>query len=336
MTTMRDRTRPEPPAPRRRWQPRFVAAGVLTVLALLATLPDRLGGLDRFTPFAQVVAFRPLVVAAVGLLGLVALVITAMRRRWWPFAAGLLAVAITGAALLVPRLVAAPPPTGGQPLTVLTFNVYQGRADPAAVTALIAAERPDLVSLPEAGVRYRDRIAPLVAPLGYRAQASSQPGEQDKWGVTLLVSDRLGAVDVTVGTSTDIPYLQATGGGLGALRFVAMHTRSPVPERIDRWRADLAQLPHWCAGQTPAVVAGDLNATFDHSLLRTGAVGCVDAADQRGAGLTPTWGPWRKASVGPQIDHVLATTGIAAESVQIRDLPTSDHRAVLARLRVPA
>ncbi|ODU03603.1 MAG: hypothetical protein ABS81_13655 [Pseudonocardia sp. SCN 72-86] len=330
MTGSPTRTRP----PRRRW-PRLVAAGVLTAVAVLTVLPDRLGGLDRWTPFAQIVAFRPYVVVVVGLLGLVALVATVFRRRFWPFAAGLLAVAVVGASLVVPRLVADPPPPAAAPtLTVLSFNVYEGRADPAALAAVIRAEQPDLVSLPEAGVRFRDRIAALVGP-DYRAESSTRPGVADVYGVTVLVSDRLGAVRTTVDTSMTIPALVVTGGTLGDLRFVAVHSRAPTPSRIAMWRTDLATLPTWCGATQPTIVAGDLNATYDHSVLRDATRGCGDAATQRGEGLTPTWGP-RGGSVGPQIDHVLTTSGIEAASVRFLTLPGSDHRAVLARLALPS
>ena len=268
MTTTPSRLRPGPTTPRRSRRPRarFVAAALLTVTALLVTLPDRLGGLDCVTPFTQIVAFRPYVTVAVGLAALVALVATVFRRRWWPFAAGLLAIAVAGAAVVVPRLVADPAPTGGRPLSVLVANVYQGRADPRGVADLVAADRPDLVSLPEAGARFRDHIAPLVAPLGYQARSSTPPGVPDVMGTTVLVADRLGAVDITVGTTIEVPYLQVTGGELGELRFVAIHPRSPLPDRVGQWRDELRQLAQWCAGPTPAVVAGDLNATLDHSV----------------------------------------------------------------------
>lgn len=318
----------------RRW-PRVAAAGVVTALAVLTTVPDRLGGLDRWTPFAQIVAFRPYVVVVVGLLGPVALVATVFRRRFWPFAAGLLVVAVAGAALVVPRLVPDPPPPAGAPtLTVLAFNVYEGRADPAAVAAAIRAERPDLVALPEAGARYAGRIEALVGPLGYRAQASTSPRVRDVDGVTVLVAPRLGAVDITIGDDMTVPDLQVSGGALGAVRFVAVHPRSPRLSRADEWRDDVARLATWCAGPAPTVVAGDLNATLDHSVLREATRGCGDAAVRRGQGLTPTWGPWGR-TLGPQIDHVLATAGIEAESVRFLTLPGSDHRAVLARLALP-
>ncbi|WP_141566474.1 endonuclease/exonuclease/phosphatase family protein [Pseudonocardia sp. N23] len=110
--------------------------------------------------------------------------------------------------------------------------------------------------------------------------------------------------------------------------------RSPRPRQADEWRTDVGTISTWCSANTPTVVAGDLNSTFDQSVLRDAARGCDDAATQRGQGLTPTWGPGGR-TVGPQIDHVLATSGIEAESVRFLDLPGSDHRAVLVRLVLP-
>jgi endonuclease/exonuclease/phosphatase (EEP) superfamily protein YafD len=84
------------------------------------------------------------------------------------------------------------------------------------------------------------------------------------------------------------------------------------------------------------VVAGDFNATLDHSALRAGTAGCGDAAAQRGAGLVPTWGPTPGLrSIGPQIDHVFATDGITAETFDVRDIEGSDHRAIMTTLRIP-
>ena len=85
------------------------------------------------------------------------------------------------------------------------------------------------------------------------------------------------------------------------------------------------------------MVAGDFNATLDHSALRAGTAGCVDAAEQRGAGLIPTWGPSPTTRrFGPQIDHVFATEGITAETFEVHDVAGSDHRAVLTTLRLPS
>lgn len=327
-----------PPRPRRRPVLRYLAAAVFTLLVALTVFPDHLFGLDQRSPWAQLGAFRwQLLVALLAL----CLLLAVMTIRWhavWPFTAGGVAILLLGAALVAPRLVAGPDPSGGTPLTVLAFNVNEGRADVAAIAAEIREQQPDLVSLEEAGDRYREKITPLVEPLGYRVTTTTGRGHPDVGGVTLLVAARLGAVTHRIGSETSaFPYLEATGGALGTLRFVAFHSLAPMPGDVPRWRADVARVATWCAGPTPAIVAGDFNATLDSSVLRTAMAGCGDAAQQRGAALIPTWGPTDLLrSVGPQIDHILATTGITAARFAVLPLPGSDHRALLATLQVPA
>jgi endonuclease/exonuclease/phosphatase (EEP) superfamily protein YafD len=237
--------------------------------------------------------------------------------------------------MVLPRAVADPLPTSGRPVTVLTFNTFEGEGDVRAVAELIRSERPDLVSLPEAGHSYRSRLAPLVEPMGYRLETSIKPGRADVAGVTAVVADSMGDVDIRIGYETPFPYVEVTGGGLGTLHFVAFHSVAPTAGAVPQWREDLGLLARWCGGSAPAVVAGDLNATLDHSALRVAISGCGDAAAQRGAGLSATWPTWAPSWLGPQIDHVLGTEGITAETFSVRDIPGSDHRAVLTRLRLP-
>jgi endonuclease/exonuclease/phosphatase (EEP) superfamily protein YafD len=315
---------------------RVLAAVVVALAAAVPVLPDLLG-LDTRSPFAQLAAFRPWAVTGVAALGLVVELASIRWRSLRPAAAGLLAVALVGAVLVLPRLVPDPVPAGGRPLTVLAFNTWEGGADPEGLAELIAVERPDLVAVVEAGPRFGARLAPLVQALGYRVHATQDTrGEVEN--VTALVTEGLGDVDVTIGGSTSrFPTVEVTGGGLGDVRFVAYHSVAPVPGTVPQWRSDLAVLQQWCGTGGPVVVAGDMNATLDHSALRAGMAGCVDAAEQRGAGLVPTWGPTdRSRRFGPQIDHVLLGGGIGAETFSVHDVAGSDHRAVVTRLRVPS
>jgi endonuclease/exonuclease/phosphatase family metal-dependent hydrolase len=82
-------------------------------------------------------------------------------------------------------------------------------------------------------------------------------------------------------------------------------------------------------------MAGDFNATLDMALFRSVlGKGYVDAADQKGEGLVPTWGV---TMYGPPLsfDHVLADRRCAVLAYSVHDLPGSDHRAVLADLELP-
>ena len=320
---------------------RYLAAVVFTLLVAVAAVPDLLFGLDRRSPFAQLVSFRPWVLVGVVVLLAVLLVILRHDRRARPFVIGTLVVLLVGAGVTLPRAFAGTAPAGGTPLRVLALNAYEGRADVDAVAALVRTEQPDIISFEEAGSRFATRIAPLLEPLGYRLHPSTGAGRADVQNVTAVVSDRLGNVTVRVGHDpSSFPFVEVTGGGLGALRFVAYHSVAPTPGSVPDWVSDLQLLQQWCHGSTPAVIAGDFNATMDHSALRAGTAGCGDAATQRGAGLVPTWGPYSagagvRAVIGPQIDHVFGTPGIQAESFAAHDVPGTDHRAITTTLRLP-
>lgn len=329
---------PRAGTPRRRLPvARLIAALVVTLAMALALLPDLVLGLDTHSPFAQLQAFRQWTLLGAGGLVLLLVLITLRWRWWWPFTAGALAVTLVAAALVLPRAIPDPAPAAGTPLTVLSFNTFEGEADIDALAAVIRDRRPDLVSLPESGDDFRDRLAERIEPLGYQVRSSIGSRVSDVNGVTAAAAPGLGSVSFEVRDDTvSFPYLVVSGGTLGQLRFVAFHSVAPTLRSTPFWRHDLGLLPQYCAGPTPVIVAGDFNATLDHSLLRTNMAGCGDAAAQRGGGLIPTWGPTAtlRRTVGPQIDHVLASDGIAASAFEVIDIPGSDHRAILATLQV--
>ncbi len=316
-------------------RPRRTARAALTTAALAtaALRPDLLR-LDARFPAVTVAAFRPhLTVAAAALAALLA-----GPRRTRPWAAGLAGAALAAAPTWVGRALVRPPvPAGGDvELTVLAANVLVGRADTAALATLLERERPDLVALPEAGPDYRDKLEPLVSGLGYRAWASTVRGTSDGEGVVLLAAARVGDVTVTSGPQLRHRYLRATGGLLGERCFFAVHPEAPMGrERTAFWRADLAQIGRWCREEPAPVVAGDLNATLDHSALRAALGGCRSAVDGLGHGLTGTFPSTAPAALGLQIDHVLVPAAARVRALRILEIPGSDHRAVLAALALP-
>jgi endonuclease/exonuclease/phosphatase (EEP) superfamily protein YafD len=327
------------PRPRRRGLGgRIVGALAFGVLWSVFLLPDLWFGLDRWSPFTQLVAFRPLLVAGTAVVAVVLALVTIGMRRAWPFPVALLVVLGLGVSMLAPRLMADPVPTGGEPLKVLSFNIYTGNADVDALADTIRRERPDVVSLPEGGQRYLDRLTPKIADLGYTSKASVGTHSQDVNGVIALAAPRLGDVTFRTGRIAEdspFPYVEVSGGDMGDLTFVAFHSMAPTAGEVPQWRTDIAGAGDWCRTGKPTVVAGDFNATLDHSVLREAMADCGDAASQRGAALRPTWPTWMPSWVGTEIDHVFSSTG-TAESYAVLDLPGSDHRAVLTTLRIPA
>ena len=66
--------------------------------------------------------------------------------------------------------------------------------------------------------------------------------------------------------------------------------------------------------------------------------GYVDAADAAGAGLKPTWPapPKQRRALPLTIDHILVDRRARVERVTVVEIPRTDHRAVIAVLRLPS
>ena len=83
-------------------------------------------------------------------------------------------------------------------------------------------------------------------------------------------------------------------------------------------------------------MAGDFNATLDHPELRDLLDrGYTDAADAVGKGLVWTWPALKLRAPPLTIDHVLVDRRVRVERVTVVRIPKSDHRAVIAVLRLP-
>ncbi|GAA5115862.1 endonuclease/exonuclease/phosphatase family protein [Pseudonocardia adelaidensis] len=302
-----------------------VAEKVYTAHALVR------GGPATFAAVVQ--AWRPHAVAS----ALAGAALLATRRRTRPLAAGLAAAGLAAGAPVVRRAArratAAPGPGD---VTVLTANVWHGHADTGALAALVADERPHFVVLPEAGADFRDKLMPLLAGLGYGAWVASGGGNRDGHDVLLLVGEHAGDVRVRADHRMRLPHLEATGGVLGARTLYAVHPTAPMSRRSTAWWHDeLALVRSWCAGPVAPLVAGDFNATFDHPALRAALGGCRSAADGTGRGVVGTFPAGLPRWLGIQIDHVLVPADAVTTRFEVLDLAGADHRAVLARVRLP-
>lgn len=310
---------------------RSLLATVFGAGAAAVVLPDRLR-LDRRHPFTALGALRPPTTAAAA----VAAGVLALARPTRPAALAVGAVAAAGAAGLVGRVVPRRRPGGTANVTVLAANVWDGKADAGALAALIARERPDLVSLPESGLEYRDKLMPLLDGLDYRSWVSTEPGKPDGWSVTLLVADRMGDVEVGSGPELRRQHLWARGGLLGNRHFHAVHPQAPLARWQARvWSRDMDSIARWCAALPAPIVAGDLNATLDHGPLRRALTGVRDAAEGTGRGLTGTYHAALPRWAGIRIDHVLVPREATTTRYEIVDLLGTDHRAVLVGMEVP-
>jgi endonuclease/exonuclease/phosphatase (EEP) superfamily protein YafD len=122
--------------------------------------------------------------------------------------------------------------------------------------------------------------------------------------------------------------------------ILVAHVAGPWPQPIADWKRDMSLMPSAldaasaASGTGCAFAAGDFNATYDmrtfRDLLRGGY---RDAAEEAGAGITATYpaNGWVPPLLA--IDHVL-TQRCPATSVEVVDVPGSDHRGLLATLAV--
>lgn len=286
------------------------------------------------TPLVQLVAFRP----QLGALLLAVAVCAGPWRGRSRVAAGASVVGAAAVLRLRGRVRRGRPEelSTAPRVRVLAFNARRGRADVAALAAVIESARPDVVCLSEAGPDYVTRLLGPPGSTPVFRTCTSSAGRSPAGSLSMLVADRLGEVTMRAGTSRmpSVELRESAIGSLriGSLRIVAAHPTAPRPGLVGDWRLDLAELGRLCSGPEPAVVAGDLNATLGRRALRRAVPGWSDAAAWCGhatTGMLPAILPRR---LGTRIDHVLVPPGVGVGSFEVIDVPGSDHRAVLADL----
>ncbi len=300
----------------------------IAVVALGGFTLCRLVGFDRFTPLAQLISFTEYLVPVTVLVT----VLAAVRRQWRTTLVGCGIVAAL-VAVLVPRAVGGEAPADGVPLRLMTLNLRYGAATDGAVS-LVRQLRPDVLSLQEVTPEALDQLeaAGIDKWLPYHA-VRPRPGVA---GTALYGTEPFRhARTVDSRTRFDMARAETSHKGL-KLDLVAAHPSPPVPgPPTEDWRLDTDRLPRPTSGDgTATILAGDFNATLDHSPLRhLIARGYVDAADAVGKGLTPTW---QEGWVLPvTIDHVLVESGVGVRAVRVYDAAGTDHRAVVADLTLP-
>ncbi|WP_432483349.1 endonuclease/exonuclease/phosphatase family protein [Kineococcus esterisolvens] len=314
-----------------------LATAALGAAAVVVAAPGWFG-LAGQPPFVWAVPFRvPLglglatVAGAAGLVGL-------RRRGALPAAAAVAAVAVASLTATAHRGLSAGelPPARDGDLTVVASNVLHARADRGAVASLVADTGAQVVSLPEATRAYAEDVAARVeAASGRRLQVFfAADGGEGREGTALLVAAELGEyrqTDDFASSPTAVTTAVPVDGDGPPL--AAVHTSAPVPELLGEWSREVPAVAQWCAGHPGALVAGDFNATLDHPGLGLPG-GCVDAGASTGTGARGTWPVDVPALLGATIDHALADgSAWSAVGTVVREVPGTDHRALVARWR---
>ena len=288
----------------------------------------RLAGAEGGWPGVALISLTPYA----GVLALAAALLALLLGRKLAALVGLAAAALL-AGLIAPRATGEPGRAGGPELRVLSANVHHGDVPPEALVALARRTRADVLSVQELTPAHADglRRARLAGLLPYRVEAPRAGAA----GTGLYARQPL----------TPLPALERTSFAMVAaaldppdappVRLMTVHARAPLARgSTARWRDELRRLPGAPPRGPVQLLAGDFNATLDHAELRDLlGRGYRDAADAVGAGLQPTWRG--RLALPLTVDHVLVPERVAVRAVDVIRLPSSDHRAVLAVLRLP-
>lgn len=267
------------------------------------------------------------------------LLLAALSRRWRVAAAALM-LTVVQCMTLVPwwvagdRVVAAT----GDDLVVMAANLQYGRGDPDAVVSHVRGLDVDVLALSEVTPDARDALvaAGLTRDLPHVVDEARVGA-----GGGMILSRHPLSTDVApaVPSATYATPAAMVSSPAGEVLVVAAHPVPPWPGDTSLWHAELAAVASWAAAvpdATPLVIAGDLNATLDHPVLRRfGGSGLRDAHREIGHGPVVTFPRTLRGGVTVppmfQIDHVLSR-GVGIADAGTLGIPGSDHAAVWATL----
>jgi endonuclease/exonuclease/phosphatase (EEP) superfamily protein YafD len=217
------------------------------------------------------------------------------------------------------------------PFTVMTLNMFAGRADPAQVTAM--SERADIVVLVE------------VTPAALRALEGKGwykrfpywvgSSENGVGGSAVFSRFRLSGARLIGPTEFQQWAVMADAPGVGPVRLLAVHPCNPYCGG-GRWHDDHQLIWQAAAADqvAPMIIAGDFNAVEDHGpMQQLRHLGLRSASDIAGAGWLPTY-PAGRRTIPPllPIDHVLVNHRLTATSVSTFSVADTDHRGLLTTL----
>ena len=327
-----------------RWALWVVAAlATLTLWSSYAPVPSR-GRLDAVAPFTQLLALRPMLAAVFVLAAAAGIAWT--RRRPRP-ADPFVLMAIGGllaCAQIAPRVLsrADPAPRSAPTLTVLVANTLRSSVSPSVIVDLVRRTDADAIALPETSADHAASFArALTLDRRERWRAFGdpylRPDDDSARPTSMVVREALGPRPLRrpvplPGAHGEVRLRLARVGGAPGMRIASVHPLAPAPVASQSlWRRDLLALRPLC--RRGWILAGDFNATIDHSPMRAlQRAGCSDAAAATGQGLQATWNAGSLVFLQAPIDHVMASGGWRATRAGVLRIEGSDHRAVWAQL----
>lgn len=296
------------------------ALGAATLLALLAPLG---------WPFELFAHFRPqYAVAAL----LVTLVLAGQRRG---VAAGIAALLVAWNALpVVQRASADAPPVScdGPAFTVATVNLQYSNLQRDRFLAWLAGHPADLIVVQELTSAWAQALAGSDAH-SHRFLLT----REDPYGIGVLSRwplESAGAIDLAGDGLPSVAGIVDVEGR--RIRLLGLHTHWPVLPEVARMRGAALGRAAGIARDSdlPVILLGDLNLTPDSPEFTR----LLDESGLRDVVSGRRWRPTWQAGFWPlalRIDHVLVSPQLCVESVEVGPSIGSDHRPVIARLRLP-
>lgn len=263
--------------------------------------------------------------------GLVAVVFLGVARQW--VSTGL-AVVVSAAALWSQGPMLWPDGTApvGTDLVVMQSNLLLGNGSAEAVVRAARENSAEVLTIDELTPELLSRLdtAGLAELLPYRYAAPSSGGQ----GTGIF--SRYPLQDGIKFEGFLLNNLRATmiHPERGPITVFAIHPIPPL-SNAGVWARELGRIGELLDEQTgQVVVGGDFNSTYDHAAFRNLMSGrYADSAELLGVGAMPTWPTDRTWGPVIGIDRVLVAGGHAT-SVRSAEIAGTDHRAVIARLRL--
>lgn len=227
-------------------------------------------------------------------------------------------------------------------IRVFSSNIFKGRADPEAFVRL-ASDNADVITVaeltPDSVDRFRRAGLERIFPYSHLFPSSGAGG------IGMWSRYPLTPLSVPRHRNVVMPAAQLSVPGVAVEPVLAStHVMSPVAgdeNTVADWSAGMAaakaQLDNFArsAGAGAVIIGGDYNSTPDMRQFRDLLTnGYRDAVEETGAGFAPTFPSGTRIPPLITIDHVL-TRNAAATSVRVVYVPGSDHRALLATIRIP-
>lgn len=307
----------------------WIIAIPLLLVAFARVLP-----FDNVVPLPQIVPFTPWA----GLVTLPLLIVALFSRRW--VLTLLLAASLAGFVywtapfFVPPETSSVADPADAGTLRVMTINTLYGQADAEAVVDLVESEHVEVLAVQELtpGLEAALTDAGLDDLLTHSVTvpAADSPGGSGLWSSAPLTDE-----EQTLDTSFAMPSAVVDAGGTD-VRVTVVHPYPPMPADTVTWRTELVELTDQVhADGTPQILAGDFNATHDHASFRE-LLGSrfVDATREWGAGPAVTWPEGSRVPALFALDHVVVEKDMPVSDVVSRQVPGTDHRALLATVVV--